>query len=199
MKKYLKIFSSLLISILLSSAVAFGNTEIIRPTGDSSVACARSTGATNYSCVDEAVTDDADYVDGSSGSDAWVLDLYTLANHSTGSGTINSVSVYGRCRENDIPAQDWVKFALSIGGTTYYSTVVNITPSFDQYSRTWNTNPNTTAAWGSDWAVIDDLIAGVSLYDYKDSAWGFCSQLWVVIDYTPAAAGGNVHHKIIIF
>ena len=59
----------------------------------------------------------------------------------------------------------------------------------------WTTNPGTSAAWGSDWSVIDALLAGDSLtshsVDKSNYKSAFCYQLWVEVDWTAGGGGGT--------
>jgi hypothetical protein len=159
------------------------STELIRPNGDYSIQCARSAGATNYSCVDESTTDDTDYV--YNGTDLSTKDdLYNLTDHVSGSGTINTVTQYGRFKSASSAVTDQVYFLLRVGGTTYPSSPVDITTSYTTYSYTWTNQPG-GGAWGTDWSIIDGLIAGERLNDNsKTYGQQYCSQLWVVVDYT---------------
>ena len=166
-------------------------TETLRPnaSGDSSQNAASPSGA-NYTVVDETSANDSDFVSAITNV-TWTLDLYNLPSTAIPAGsTINKITFYARFMGDG--GKDFAKFAYKSGGTTYYSSAPNITSSYAEYSWEQTTNQKTSAAF-----TIDDINAlqiGVSLYlDGKE--YGYCSQLWIVIDYTEAA----LNQTIIIF
>ena len=116
----------------------------------------------NYECVDEiwhSPNDDTDYVYSSASST--VSDWYDLPNHTTESGTINYVRVFGN--------------ALSYRGLTSgasYNFIVNdgstidvgknnapLATSYLSYNETWATKPS-GGAWT--WSDIDSMKIGIS-------------------------------------
>lgn len=166
--------------------------EIIRPNGDNSISWNRSAGSTNASCVDESVADDGDYVvtpqsENTESPDGY-YDTYTLGNPSNQSGTINSVTVYARLAQN-IGNYNYSWIHLYIGSTRYNCTAFyqnSYDNTYATYHFHWTTNPATSAAWGSDWSVINDLSAGIlgGSLNFKGYKYSYCSQLYVVVDYT---------------
>lgn len=133
----------------------------------------------DYTKVDEEVADDATtYVTNSSSSE--LRDLYTLPNHSTESGTINSITIYIR-GQNIIYGNTNFYPSLRSGSTTIDGSVTVISQdAWTTRSQTWTTNPVTSAAWT--WAEIDALEIGCKMGQY-----GGLTQVYVEIDYTETA------------
>jgi hypothetical protein len=134
----------------------------------------------NYQKVDEAVPDeDTTYVNQSFLS--WERDLYNLPA-SSGSGTINDITVYIRCREYTI---GYAKVVIKASGTVDEGDQESLTTSYVYYDETWNLNPDDSAAW--EWADIDALQIGVSLKS-DTGDYARCTQVYVEVDYTPPAS-----------
>ena len=123
--------------------------------------------------------------------EAYELDTYALPNHSVGSGTINHVTVHINCKKDADQAAK-AKEALWISGAAYYGTEHGLTTDYAPYSHQFDTNPATEAAWT--WDEVDALEAGVALLP-TGYTWAYCTQVYVVVDYTPAA--GRVRGYII--
>jgi len=143
-------------------------------------------GEANYEDVDEEVLDSEDIVYiGTDDADFNAIDLYGLGNHSTGSGTINSVKVCAMC---DGQAEDTtvnLKIAIKTGGTLYLGAEQGlIFGSYSEYSQTWAINPKTELAWT--WDDIDALQAGLNSYAVyvSETAEIYLAQIYVEIDYT---------------
>lgn len=159
-------------------------TEIIRPD-----AAGAETNITNqypdstfhYDKVDEAEpdVDTTVYEDGAT----YKRDLYSLANHVTGSGTINKITVYARCITSFEPVQASLMICIRSNSTITEDAEKTCSLSWVTYSREWAVNPADSQAW--EWADIDALQAGVALRT-PDSADTSCTQVYVEIDYTPA-------------
>lgn len=169
-------------------------TLTLRPNSDVSVAMSQyGSGTGNYGRINESTTDDTNGV--STTNMSGEVDLYGLPDPSP-SGTINSVTVHFRARwtyNGDIVTQSYGTPQVRIGGTTYSGTQQALTVSFASYNRSWSTNPNTSSAWT--WQNINDLIVGLRMNagtygDSKNPTVGeaYCSQLWVVVDYTESVA-----------
>ena len=73
-------------------------TEILHPDNVGSLTNLATSGCVNnFDCVDDVIADDdASYVIRASNS--FATDVYSMANSSVGSGTIDSVAVYCRAR-----------------------------------------------------------------------------------------------------
>ena len=120
----------------------------------------------------------------------YARDLYGLPNHSEGTGTINSITVYVRCRTQYDPDQASVCASCRTHSTTYDGDEQTAATSYANYSQVWATNPNTGSAWT--WDEIDALEIGVRLR--KPCATGgstYCTQVWVEIDYNPAKTSSD--------
>ena len=163
------------------------STLILRPNQDTATVQQEcSSGLTHYILIDEETKDEADYLRNPS-TTTTKTDLYDLTNHTTQSGTINSVTV-----------KLYAKYVLSgtTAGTTYVKPLIRVsdtnygdnqalTDTVALYSQTWTTNPYTSEAWT--WTQIDALIAGDSLTNYATDAKNYkatyCYQLWVEVAY----------------
>ena len=160
-------------------------TETLRPSGNGGLyECETNVGAgstNNYTYVDESSANDADYVWNSDGDGVWETDLYAFPDTAIPAGsTISKITFYARF--DSVAGYDYCKFAYKTGGTTYYSSAPNVTTSFAQYSWEQTTNQKTGLAWTID--DINGLVAGPSCYFAKGYDNGYCSQFWLVIDYT---------------
>jgi hypothetical protein len=165
-------------------------TEILRPNGasdETNIASQEPSSGSHYEKVDEASPDDmATLVYTNSAS--YQRDLYGIADHSVGSGTINSVTVYAYCKSNGAtPAQTSLKLAVKSGATTDEGDEKTITDSWAYYSEQWTADPNTGAAWT--WSAIDAMQAGLSIR--RATSLGLqtlCSQVYIEVDYTSGVA-----------
>lgn len=172
------------------------STLILRPNAASVTGQTRVGGTNyNYEAIDESTLDEADYcwVSGGSLSDTR-FDIYGFPDHSSETGTINSVTVKAYCKKvikgtdaNNVTFRPVVK----ISTTSYYGSSNNLTASTALYSNSWATNPATSSAWT--WTNIDDLLAGDELtsnyIDKNNNVSSYCYQLWVEVAYGDAAAG----------
>jgi len=166
-----------------------GYTETLRPNaaGDETALYigGSSPAATNWESVDEAIADDGVTFVGRS-LPAYARDLYELADHTTGSGTINSVKLYYRFRVVNTPETGCLMPAVKIGGIAYEGDEdTNSTTTWKDGSYTWANNPG-GGAWN--WAQIDALQAGVKLKNTDDNYEVQCTQVYVEVDYTTAPA-----------
>jgi len=166
-KKYLKIYLFLLIFSFLFLAMAKSNQVlagniIIRPdtSGDATSLSKYPDTGYNYEKVNEESHDsDSTYVLNNL-SASHVYDLYHLDDTSQ-SGIINSVTVSIVCRGEE-------SSALS----TSYSTT----------STQYNNNPG-GGAWT--WDQINALQSGPSIRVEKTGDPGYCTQVYITIDYSP--------------
>lgn len=149
--------------------------EIVRPTGNGAFTEIDSSDCdNNWECVEDAIADD-DLARNLERNGLWKTDTYTIDDLQQ-SGTIDSVVVYIRVREDDVGAEG--RTALYTYSTTYYGSVVDLNGiiNYMNVSTAYTTNPNTSAAWT--WTEIDDLQIGVSLKKAR------CTQVWVRVYYT---------------
>ena len=168
--------------------------ETLRPNGNGdSSQCygSDSNQVNNFQLVDESVANDADYVYSYSAVGTY-LDLYNIPSTAIPAGsTINKITFYARFMATS--GYDYCKFAYKSDGTIYYSAEPNVTASYALYSWQQTTNQKTSAPW-----TIDDINAlqiGQVLYltqSGKDFWYGYCSQIYIVIDYTVAEKRAQV-------
>jgi hypothetical protein len=151
-------------------------------------------GIANWDCCDETPSDDdTTKVSTDTNDQLPELDYYNLPASAIGAtDTINSVTVYINVRSTSNTYKCAMTTALKTEGTSYTGTLVNPTTTYTTYSKAYTTNPNT----GLDWTLdeINALQIGVNGYSgykapYGPYYIGYCTQCWVVIDYTVAVAG----------
>jgi RHS repeat-associated protein len=180
------------------TAATAATSEILRP---------NATGSESYlgggwSVVDEVTPDEYStfvYTENPYGA----RDLYNLPSH-TGSGIINSVSIYARCSCDSSVYAGNAMVSLKSGSSTQNGSVNQLSQSWVNISGYWNIDPNTGAAWT--WAAIDNLQIGVSLSagcetfyqeEWNEGCWcyvqvpyylyypTYCTQVYVVVNFTP--------------
>jgi len=134
----------------------------------------------HYDKVDEVISDgDATYVENNGD---WRTELYALPVH-VSSGVINSVTVKVVVRLTG--TDDQLIYYTSLrthstnygGGAEFVGSATYITKSY-----TWNTNPNTLAAWT--WDEIDALEVGCNARYWGNSNIRV-TQVYAEVDYTP--------------
>lgn len=160
--------------------------ETLRPnaTGDEAVLTPYPDGGEeNYEDVDEVTTDeDTTYVteDGA----FWGRDLYNIGASSMASGTIDSVTVYARCKVSQLADQASLKIACKSGSTIGEGDEETLTTSYVNYSKTWTLNPDTSSAWTV--SEINSLQVGVSLREPVSVGGGNsrCTQVYVKVAYS---------------
>src|SRR5512145_275171 len=118
---------------------------IIRPSSDASVALTTfGTGSYHYDRLNESTADDTDGVQSNSTDGS--TDRYGIENPSAG-GAISSVDVYVRIW-TDTSGLGAANVGVYIGSTQYYpSTGFGFGTTATDLSKSWSTNPNTSAAW----------------------------------------------------
>lgn len=141
--------------------------------------------ATNWQAVDDDPSDDdTSYVASDGNSDTYQEDLYNVSDITSAPGKINSVTVYINAKAEQAPTQASAYTIIKISGTTDYGTAQTLTVSYAQYSTPYTTNPSDGSEWT--WADVNNLQAGVGLRRAKPGKESRCTQVWVVVDYTPA-------------
>ena len=136
----------------------------------------------NWRCVDEQTADDdTTYVYRSSSSSNYIRDTYATQDTSA-SGTINSVTIYIRCRYSGGSATPNARTVVRISGTDYVGTDIILTTSWATYSTTYTTNP-AGGAWT--WAAINALECGVDLRRTIGGGEVRCTQVYIEVNYTP--------------
>jgi hypothetical protein len=190
-KKIIKTFRIVIQVVLLVSTIigvgfyffcetkeikASSQTETLRPNGAGSETgeyIKQSGAGEHWDKVDEVEADDNStyiYLDAVSAGGNWQRDLYALPAH-TGSGTINSVTVYARLKDI-YGSNSSGKISIKTNGTVYDTSAFALTTSWATKSNVWATNPQTGVAWT--WDEIDALEAGVSLYERVVGSPPFC-------------------------
>lgn len=133
--------------------------------------------ATNW---EACLTNDSDTSYVYYGSAAYKTDLYATANHSSGFGDINSVTVYMVVKESN--SDCYAKTALRTHDTNFLGSEIYLTGSYETESTVYTTNPSTNSTWT--WGEVDNMEIGVSLKgDGTDE--GRCTQVYTIVDYTP--------------
>jgi hypothetical protein len=111
---------------------------------DIAVAWARSTGATNFSNVDELpFTADTDYNSSSSVGDK---DCFGYTNPPATPESILAVALVTAARKEESAVRKFREF-LRIGVTDYPGTEHSLLESYGRFISIWPTNPATAAAW----------------------------------------------------
>jgi len=109
-------------------------------------------------------------------------DIQSLQN-STGSGIINSVTVWAKLRATGIITKEKANTLIRTNSTDYLGAAVIIDRgAWKEISTTYTKNPNTSAAWT--WAEVDALESGVQLTTIGIGEQMDCAEIWVVVDYT---------------
>jgi hypothetical protein len=147
----------------------------------------------HYATIDEETLSETDYAGSSpleNNSTTAQTDIYSFPNHSSESGTINSVTVKLKAKyvlAGTCAGDVYLAPSVKIGSTVYNSSDQTVTSSTAEYSYAWTTNPATTAAWS--WTEIDALLAGDILKGRSGASWAKdnkaprCFQLWVEVTY----------------
>lgn len=156
---------------------------VLRPESNGTLQDFTASSGNAYECVDEVTANDADYIwkGQASAPTLYPRSTFNLPNPSA-EGTINSVTVYARCKDNGN-----VNARIRLGvhnGTTYTETSdIDATNSYALYSQTWNNNPNNSNnpwTW-SDINSLQPLVYGKVPY----ATAIYFSQVYVEVDYTP--------------
>jgi hypothetical protein len=159
-------------------------TEILRPNaaGDANVlnTNAGAGSANNYTYVDEATPDeDTTYV--KTEFPTVGTDLYNLPSLSYASATITSVVITCRMRRIDAVSGNGYT-VIKTNGSTYNGTKFVLDTNWTNYSTTYLTNPNTSAAWTV--SEVNALQAGVYL-NCTNTHEARCTQVYVTVNFVP--------------
>jgi hypothetical protein len=148
-------------------------TLTLRPTGTGTYTELTPSAGTNWSCVDEAVVNDADYV--SNGTlNSTARDTYQMADHTIEIGIINSVTVYFRPFTGDT---NTVAPMLRLGTTDVTGTPTTGAPTTrsELLARPGGGN------WS--WTDIDNLESGTSNYHGNNISVCRSNWLYISVDY----------------
>ncbi len=161
--------------------------ETLRPDGAGDETTIQSqypdTGEEHWEDVDDITSDgDGSYVQTVSFYAAWTEDLYSIANHTTTSGVINYVRVYGVAKSQVNATSDNFRIHIKTNGVEHNGTELMTTNSYTTYWYQWDNNPETSQAWT--WSEIDNLQAGISLLRAKPNKWARVTQVYVEVNYT---------------
>lgn len=163
--------------------------ETLRPDApgdETSIEIQEPDSGAHWEKVDEVIPDDGTYVE--SRGYGYQRDLYDLPA-SAGSGTINKITVFFRCKtdwKTTLHAKASIKSDTTV--TDGAEKTFKNNDVWQSFSQEWAANPAPpgTDAWT--WADIDALQIGISLEaDSVNSWWTYCTQVYVEIDYTPPA------------
>jgi hypothetical protein len=118
---------------------------------------------------------------------SWQEGLFSTANHSAGSGTINWVRVYIRYEDSSfITNHAKVRTSMKTNGNEYDGAEVTCGGSWADTYTEYATNPSTGSDWT--WDDINSIQIGA---DGKRSFFGTCNarvaEVWLVVNYTPPA------------
>ncbi|HPD57600.1 MAG TPA: hypothetical protein PKW17_10210, partial [Smithellaceae bacterium] len=102
-----------------------------------------------------------------------------------------TVKGYYYLAENGSPSvHSQARFRIKTGGTVYNDSYFNpSTSAYGLHSKTYTTNPKTSAAWTKE--EVNALLAGDSLGGYKSTdksprtSIAACCQYWVEVEYEP--------------
>jgi hypothetical protein len=170
------------------------------PTGNYLVTSitASTGGSTQWSCVDDTPgsPNDSDYI--FPAITVTVIDaLFSFSALSVPTGaTINYVRVAFRGKWVNGSSGYGAKGRVRVGGTVYDAgSIAGLTTSYANYTQDMTTNPKTSVAWtvndvnGSGSNNLQDFGVGFSASpgdpDYVNV---YCSQVYLTVNYTPAAA-----------
>ena len=91
---------------------------------------------------------------------------------------------------------DYAKIAIKSNTTVTETAPITLSTSWTTYSQIWTLNPADSQAW--EWADITALQIGVALRGASPSDYGYCTQVYVEVDYaavtpkTSSDAGSGV-------
>ncbi len=165
-------------------SIIFDPTETLRPSAVGDVTqLGRSGGTANWQMVDDTTPDgDSTTVYTSDPTILSGYDLYNVPNTSSG-GIINFITVYTRSRRSQSAGTANTYTKIKTGGSEYNGTSTTLTTIYADYSTQYTDNPKTSNAWT--WSEIDALQIGIYL-SITSAVWNsFCTQVYVVVDYTP--------------
>ena len=148
--------------------------ETLCPNGSGNYSELSSSGCSNnWECVDEVSIDGSStYVYETSSS--YYSDTYQVEDHTTGSGTIDSMIIFISCEETSPSGRVYTRIRIS--GTNYNGTVENPGESYSIFSTSYTNNPSTSSLWT--WTEIDNLEIGVYLRRVR------CTQVYMEVYYT---------------
>jgi hypothetical protein len=179
MKRYI-LFLVLLLVVTLGA-----ETLTLRPSGQTAISGVFTNGS--WASIDEETLDTNDYlmdVEGFGGSPASAR--FSLTNHTSESGTINSVKVYAYSLGDQGFSGSHFYCDLYISSTRYEGCLYSGTEwSAEWCNHTWMENPNTSTQWT--WEDIDDLEVYIYLSGAFSGQDAKVYMMYVEVDYTPSS------------
>lgn len=128
--------------IIVANESTIGHKYMTKPpTGNG----ANTAWSSDYTAVDEATLNEADFITGSADGD---IETFTRAALSLGSFAVKAVVVTALAKNNGA-APNNIQAALRIGGTNYFSSNLTLTSGFTPVAAIWATDPSTSATWGT--------------------------------------------------
>jgi len=175
-----------------SILTAVEEAETLRPSAagdETNISSQEPDSGAHWEKVGEADSDgDSTYV--YTNSSSWQEDLYNIADHSTGVGTINYVKVYVICRAEATPTQTSLYAHIKTNEIEDNGSEETVTTSYATYSYQWDYNPQTLDDWT--WSEIDALQIGVGLRESATGQNTRCTQVYVEVGYEAPPLTGNV-------
>ena len=172
-------------------------TTTFRPIGSGSTTqLGRFGDSSNYLCVDEVISDsDTTYVQLS--GDAILFDLYTFDFSTIDTGdTINNITVYNVARHNGGKIFPSNRRSIKENGVITHSSTSAMTSTYSTYSTVWSTKPSNGTAWTK--TDLSSLEIGGGFFT-GGGGEGRLTQVYCIIDYTPASVGSVVVKPIMMF
>ncbi|MFC1954677.1 LamG-like jellyroll fold domain-containing protein [Chloroflexota bacterium] len=108
----------------------------------------------------------------------WYKDLYNLTDPDL-SGMISNVTIYATW--TNVDSYPDAKILVKTHATEY-STTVSGSSGWTLSSKSYTDNPYTNDPWT--WDEIDDLQAGINIQTSEVDGYGYCSQVYVVVNYS---------------
>lgn len=175
-------------------------TVTLRPNGAGTVTQFIPSSGNNFDCVKEVTSDsDSTYVYMNDAAGITKYDLYTIEANSIGaSDTINSVTVYAYARYVLASHTGGMRgLTIRENSTTTTETMNALTSSYNLYSKTWTVRPSDSAPFVK--ADINSLEIGIALANSGLTATSVrCTQVYVVVNYTPSGGGSTSAVPILI-
>lgn len=109
----------------------------------------------DYTSVDEATYNDADFIYSGTANQ---VETYTISTGTLTGYTVRGVGVYARAKRGDSGPQNF-QLALRVGSTDYFSGTKALGVGYESYGHIWNTNPDTAAEWST--SQVSSIQVGV--------------------------------------
>jgi len=160
------------------------DTDAVRPNAAGASTQLTPSAGNNYACAGDG--NDGTYV--GQVTTTYKVDLYNIPNHTTESGTINSITIYFRLGNQATNRTTWAMPAFYTNSTLYDGTAQsNYGVTLSTKSQVFTLNPVTSNPWT--WDEFDNLQIGVSVkIDTETSVIAYCTDVWVVVNYEALSA-----------